>query len=51
LGREQPKPVEVKSTQKMTLVKEDCVLEDETGTAEIHIWDKTHQQDQKWDNI
>ena len=40
LGSEQPKPVEVKSTQKMTLVKEDCVLEDETGTAEIHIWDE-----------
>ena len=39
LGSEQPKPVEVKSTQKMTVVKEDCVLEDETGTAEIHIWD------------
>lgn len=35
----------------MILVKEDCVLEDETGTAEIHIWHKTHQQDQKWDNI
>lgn len=40
LGSEQPKPVEVKSTQKMTLVKEDCVLKDETGTAEIHIWDE-----------
>ena len=25
---------------KMTLVKEDCVLEDESGTAEIHIWDE-----------
>lgn len=35
-----PKPIEVKSTQKMTLVKEDRVLEDETGTAEIHIWDE-----------
>ena len=40
LGNEQPKPVEVKSTQKMILVKEDCVLEDETGTAEIHLWDE-----------
>ena len=29
LGSEQPKSIEVKSTQKMTLVKEDCVLEDE----------------------
>ncbi|XP_068701335.1 uncharacterized protein [Montipora foliosa] len=40
LGNEQPKPVEVKYTQKITLVKEDRVLEDETGTAEIHIWDE-----------
>ena len=23
----------------MTSVKEDCVLEDETGTATIHVWD------------
>ena len=40
LGNEQPKPVEVKSTQKTILVKEDCLLEDETGTAEIHLWDE-----------
>ena len=40
VGSEQPEPVEVKSAQKMTLVKEDCVLEDESGTAEIHIWDE-----------
>ncbi|CAH3119454.1 unnamed protein product, partial [Porites lobata] len=38
LGSEQPKPVEVKSTQKMTLVKEDCVLEDETEIAGKEIW-------------
>lgn len=40
LGTEIPEPLEVKSTEKMTLVKEDCVLEDEKGTAEIHIWDE-----------
>ena len=41
LGREQPKPVDVKSAaQKMTLVKEDYVYEDETGTPEIHFWDE-----------
>ena len=40
LRNEQPKAVEVKSPQKMILVKEDCVLEDETGRAEIHLWDE-----------
>ena len=39
LGKEKPKPVQVKSTQKMSAVKEDCVLEDDTGTAILHIWD------------
>jgi len=39
LGKDKPKSVPVKSTQKMTMVKEDCILEDETGTANIHIWD------------
>ncbi len=39
LGKDKPKPVQIKSTQKMSLVKEDCVLEDETGTAILHIWD------------
>lgn len=37
VGREEPKPAEVKSTEKITLVKEDCVLEDNTGKAVIHI--------------
>lgn len=36
LGNENPKPVQLKSSSEM---KEDCVLEDETGTATIHIWD------------
>jgi len=40
LGNEQPKPVEVKSTKKMIPVKEDCVLKDETGAAEIHSWEE-----------
>lgn len=39
LGNENPKPVQLKSSSEMTTVKEDCVLEDETGTATIHIWD------------
>ena len=41
VGREEPKPAEVKSTEKITLVKEDCVLEDNTGKAVIHIWDES----------
>lgn len=39
LGNENPKPVQLKSSSEMTTVKEDCDLEDETGTATIHIWD------------
>lgn len=39
LGNEKPQPVQLKTTQQMTSVKEDCVLEDKTGTATIHIWD------------
>ena len=39
LGNENPKPIQLKTTNEMTTVKEDCVLEDETGTATIHIWD------------
>ena len=38
LGKDKPKSVPVKSTQKMTMVKEDWILEDETGTANIYIW-------------
>ena len=37
LGKDKPKPVQIKSTQKMSAVKEDCVLEDDTGTAILHI--------------
>lgn len=39
LGKDKPKPVQIKSTQKMSAVKEDCMLEDDTGTAILHIWD------------
>ena len=39
LGNEKPKPVQLKTSKEMTSVKEDCVLEDETGTATIHVWD------------
>ena len=39
LGKDKPKPVQIKSTQKMSAVKEDCVLEDDKGTAILHIWD------------
>ena len=40
LGADNPKPITLKKTQKITKVKEDCILEDETGTATIHIWDE-----------
>ena len=43
LGNENPKPVQLKSSSEMTTVKEDCVLEDETGTATIHIWDPLYK--------
>ena len=40
LGADNPKPITLKKPQKITKVKEDCILEDETGTATIHIWDE-----------
>ena len=39
LGNEKPKPVQLKTSKEMTSVKEDCVLEDETRTGTIHVWD------------
>jgi len=39
LGNEKPKPVQLKTTNEMTSVKEDYVLEDETATGTIFIWD------------
>lgn len=38
LGQKQPKKILVKSTQQISLVKEDCILEDSTGHTSIHIW-------------
>ena len=43
LGSENPKPIQLKALNEMTTVKEDCVLEDETGTATIHIWDPLYK--------
>ena len=37
LGNEKPK--QVQTSKEMTSVKEDCVLEDETRTATIQVWD------------
>ena len=38
LKNEKPKPVHLNTSKEMTSVKEDCVLDDETETATIHIW-------------
>ena len=39
LGNEKPKPVQLKTSKEMTSVILDHVLEDETGTATIPVWD------------
>ena len=39
LGNEKSKPVQLKTSKEMTSVKEDCVLDGETATATIHVWD------------
>lgn len=39
MGNDKPKSVPVKATQKIIMVKEDCIKEDRTGTANLHIWD------------
>ena len=38
MGKDKPKPVELKSSGETVSVKEDCVLEDETGAIMAHIW-------------
>lgn len=38
MGKDKPKPVEPKSAGDTVSVKEDCVLEDETGAIMAHIW-------------
>ena len=37
-GIDCPKAIEIKAQDKIMLVKEDCILEDCTGTAPFHIW-------------
>ncbi|XP_068677709.1 uncharacterized protein [Montipora foliosa] len=37
-SQKEPKKVLVKSTQEVSFVKEDCILEDSTGHTSIHIW-------------
>ena len=36
MGAQEPNKIETKSSQALS-VKEDCILEDETGTIELHI--------------
>ncbi len=43
LGAENPKEVSMRDGQK-GLVKEDCVIEDETGTAALHIWQNSIEE-------
>lgn len=38
MGKDKPRPVEPKSAGDTVSVKEDCVLEDETGAIMAHIW-------------
>ena len=39
MGNDKPKEVLLKSSGQAGNVKEDCVLEDETGTSVLHIWE------------
>ena len=39
LEKDKPKRIQLKTTQKMNLVKEDCIVEDSSGSAILHIWD------------
>ena len=39
MGDSEPKSILIKTTSKPFNIKEDCILEDTTGTAELHIWD------------
>ena len=38
MGKDKPKPEELKSSGETVSVKEDCLLEDETGAIMAHIW-------------
>ena len=39
MGTEKPVEVVLNSTEKISHVKEDCVLEDSTGAIMLHVWD------------
>ncbi len=44
LGTEKPKQVQLRTTQKTAFVKEDCIIEDSTGSAVLHIWEPMSEQ-------
>ena len=43
-GTEKPKLVQLRATQKEAFVKEDCIIEDTTGSAMLHIWEPMSEQ-------
>ena len=43
MGAQEPNKIETKSSQALS-AKEDCILEDETGTMELHIWEPLFTQ-------
>ena len=43
MGAQEPNKIETKFSQALS-VKEDCLLEDETGTMELHIWEPLFTQ-------
>ena len=43
MGAQEPNKIETESSQALS-VKEDCILEDETGTMELHIWEPLFTQ-------
>ena len=43
MGAQEPNKIETKFSQALS-VKEDCILEDETGTMELHIWEPLFTQ-------
>jgi ssDNA-binding replication factor A large subunit len=44
LGTEKPKQVQLRTTQKTAFVNEDCIIEDSTGSAVLHIWEPMSEQ-------
>lgn len=43
-GTEKPNQVQLRATQKKAFVKEDCIIEDTTGSAMLHIWEPMSEQ-------